>query len=121
MPLTVNALLIRELLFEDFVEERILQFLVVLDKFLPLFEKLFDSITLLIHMRRDFNCFAQFFLKLLCFQFALFSRKIEPTKLQSDLSPCIHQFVEVILLPLCGHLHLGNLVMQPFLFESALI
>jgi hypothetical protein len=62
VALTVYALFIRELLFEHLVEERVLQLLVMLDQFLPLFEKLFDSLTLHINLRRDFKCFAQFFL-----------------------------------------------------------
>jgi hypothetical protein len=121
VPFTVDALLIRELLLKDLVEERILHLLVMLDQFLPFFEKLSYSIILLANIAWDFKCFSQFLLYLLGFLFALLSCEIKPAKLHSDVSPCFHQFVEVILLPLCGHLHFGDLVMQPLLFKGALV
>ena len=123
MPFTVDALLIREFLFEDFCEECILHLLVMLNQSLPLFEKLLDSVTTLLHLilSRDFKCFGKFPLYLLSFLLALFSCEIEPTKLQRHVSPSIQQFVEVILLSLCGHLHSGNLIMQAFLLQGAVV
>ena len=89
MPFTVDAFLIRELLLKDLVEKRILHLLVMLDQFLPFFEKLSYSIILLANIAWDFKCFSQFLLYLLSFLFALLSCEIKPSKLHGDVFPCI--------------------------------